>query len=251
MEWYYRLVPFLAAKRAQAVITVSQASKESIVEYLKLASERVFVTYEAAKSIYQPMVDAELANNIVRSFGLESNYILGIGSADRRKNIRSLIKAYSLLPKHLMQNFHLAIVWNHNSLALESFLEAQKLNISEHVHFLNNVSDEQLVSLYNRASLFVFPSLEEGFGLPPLEAMACGTPVVAANNSSIPEIVGDAAIQFPGENIQDLKEAIIKVLCDSELQSRMRESGIERSTHFSWEKCARDTMDVYKQAMFL
>lgn len=246
-EWYYQFVPYIAARNAEAVLTVSEASKKSILEYLKLDSKKIFVIYEAAKEIYRPIRQADLVEKTVQRYGLTNRYILGIGSADPRKNIKTLIDAYARLPKNLMKDNHLAIVWNHKSLESDSFLEAQRLNVSEYVHFLDNVPDKDLVSLYNRASMFVFPSLEEGFGLPPLEAMACGTPVLAANNSSMPEIVGDAAKMFSAQSVQELAELIKCVLEKPELQETMRSRGMERSANFSWKKCALETIDVYRQ----
>lgn len=251
MEWYYKVVPLEAARKSNAIITVSNASKRYITEYLNISSDKVFVTYEAANKLFHPMVENESLEKSVRFFGLKSNYILGIGSADPRKNIKFLIKAYALLPDHFKDTYNLAIVWNHKLLAPESFLEVQKLDATDYVHFLDNVSDEQLLTLYNQASLFIFPSLEEGFGLPPLEAMACGTPVLAANNSSIPEIVGDAAMQFDAHKADELAELIMHVLTDSELQLKMQRRGIDRAATFSWKRCGLETIEVYKKAINL
>ncbi|MGZ9225111.1 MAG: glycosyltransferase family 4 protein [Anaerolineales bacterium] len=245
MQWYNKFVPFIAAKRAKAVITVSNASKKSIIEYLRLAHDRVFVTYEAANGLTRPIVDDRSLSKITQ-YNFNSNHILGIGSADPRKNIKTLIRAYSLLPDNLRNSHCLTIVWNHNSLALELSEEAKKQDVMKSVYFLNNIDDEQLASLYHRAALFVFPSLEEGFGLPPLEAMACGTPVLAADNSSIPEIVGNAALMFSAENAVELANLITRVLTDSELQQKMRICGIERAAKFTWRDCALKTIDVYK-----
>lgn len=246
MEWYYRIAPLLAARRARAIITVSNASKQSIVDLLKIDSRRIFVTYAAAKDIYRPTKDTKPFTGDA-SKEVKYDYVLGIGSADPRKNIRTLIHAYSKLPRDLMEKYHLVIVWTHASLASETLAAIQGLQISEYVHFLYDVGDPQLVSLYNRATLFVFPSLDEGFGLPPLEAMACGTPVIAADNSSIPEIVGSAALLFPAKNVETLAELIQQVLRDTALQSQMRSRGLERATQFSWEKCATQTLHVYQE----
>lgn len=247
MEWYYRFMPEIAARKAKGVITVSHAARENIVNYLHVPEDRIFVTYEAANEIYHPIQDQSLIGTVPRKYGLESNYILAIGSADPRKNIKSLIRAYALLSESIRDTYCLVIVWNHKLLASELLLEAKILGVSKQVFFIENVSDPDLVILYNQAIMFVFPSLEEGFGLPPLEAMACGTPVLAANNSSIPEIVGDVAILFSAGNTDELASSITRVLNNPDLQRRMKTVGIERAAKFSWKNCALETIDVYKR----
>jgi glycosyltransferase involved in cell wall biosynthesis len=247
MGLYYRYIPFIAAKRANAIITVSIASKDRIVEYMGPASEKIFITHEAAGSLFRPVVNNGSLTKKDLQANLKKDYILAMGSTDPRKNMKALIKAYALLSDQLKDAHHLAIVWNHKLLASESFLDVQNHDIIKYVHYLNDISDEQLVELYNQASLFIFPSLEEGFGLPPLEAMACGTPVLAANNSSIPEIVGDAAVLFSAENHEELADSITRVLNEPDLQARMKARGIERAANFSWKDCALETLDVYKR----
>ncbi len=251
MRWYYQSVPALATRRADAVITVSNAAKQSIVEYMQIPSNRIFVTHEAASNIYRPIENRKLGETIYQRYHLRSSYILGIGSADPRKNIKTLIRAYALLPESLRHNYQLVIVCNHQSLKTISLLEAERLGILEDVLFLEEVGDQDLMYLYNLASLFVFPSLEEGFGLPPLEAMACGTPVIAANNSSIPEIVGDAALQFCAEDVGELTSLILDVLSSPHLQTDMKKRGIDRASTFSWKKCGMETIKVYEKIMGL
>lgn len=248
MRWYYQTVPKVAARRANAVITVSEAARQSILKYLRIDEDRIFVTHEAASSIFRPLEDCR-AEHILAKYQLRSNFILGIGSADPRKNIKTLIRAYALLPEPLRQTYQLAIIYNHKSLASASFQEAEHLGILNHVLFLEEVSDQDLVHLYNMASLFVFPSLEEGFGLPPLEAMACGTPVLAANNSSIPEIVGDAALQFSAENVRELTDLISNVLTNLNLQQDMKKRGIDQAATFSWRNCALETLKIYEKVV--
>jgi glycosyltransferase involved in cell wall biosynthesis len=223
MNWYYSRVPQLAARKSSLVLTVSQASKDRITQKLGIPAEKIFVTYEAASPIFCQTQDVEQIGGIRTKYNLPSDYILAIGSADPRKNITTLVQAYAQLPADLKTAYQLAIV------------------------FLMHVPDEDLVLLFNGASLFVFPSLEEGFGLPPLEAMACGTPCVAANNSSIPEVVEDAAVLFDSDDPRALSETIAKVLRDDELRYELTKKGLKRATYFSWEKCALDTIAAYKQ----
>jgi len=248
MEWYYRFVPAIATRRAEAVITVSNASKQCITKYMRIPDNRIFVTLEASKSIYRPILDGEVSNLLVKKYGLKSSYILGVGSADPRKNVKTLIRAYVLLSESFKQTHKLVIVWNHQSLAGEALLEAKRLGVDERVLFLDDVNDEDLALLYNQTSLFVFPSFEEGFGLPALEAMACGAPVLVANNSSMPEIVGDAALQFSAEDVGGLADLMSNVLANPDLQNELSKRGIKRSASFSWENCALETIDVYQRA---
>jgi len=246
MEWYQLWVPRIASKRASAIITVSKQSKESIIEYLGIHSDHIFVTYEGVNSIFQPVRQDEPVQLLRKKFGLPSKFILAIGSADPRKNIETLVSAYALLPESLRMEYRLVIVWTAPVLASTTSSQIQSLGLSEHVQFLSQVSNEDLVLLYNEASLFVFPSLYEGFGLPMLEAMACGTPVIAADNSSIPEIAGDAAMLFDAKNTHGLSKLIAYVLTNDEVLSSLIRKGFERNAIFSWEKCARETLAVYE-----
>jgi glycosyltransferase involved in cell wall biosynthesis len=246
MEWYYRFVPQFAVRNASAILTVSHAAKESIVQHLGLSPDQVFVTHEAASPIYRRVDDLEKIEAVRRKYHLASDFVLAIGSADPRKNVAALVRACTLLPTLLQERYQLAIVWTHHLLAPGMAEQIKASGINSQVRFLEGVSDEELVLLYNAASLFVFPSLYEGFGLPPLEAMACGTPVVAANNSSIPEIVGDAALLFDAKDTEAMACVIAQVLADGALQAGLIEKGLKRAASFSWAKCARETVAVYR-----
>lgn len=249
MGWYYRFVPHFAARRAAALLTVSQAAKESIVRHLGLPPSQIFVTHEAAGHIYRRVDDPEKIEALRQKHNLVSDFILAIGSADPRKNIATLVRAYALLPTFLQEQYQLAIVWTHNLLAADLAEQIEALDINSRLQFLERVSDEELVLLYNAASLFVFPSLYEGFGLPLLEAMACGTPVVAANNSSIPEIVGEAALLIEAEDTEAMAGTIARVLVDEILRTVLIEKGLKRAASFSWTKCARQTVAVYRRVL--
>jgi glycosyltransferase involved in cell wall biosynthesis len=249
MEWYQLTVPRIASRRAAAIITVSQLSKEDIIKHLDVNPGLVHVTHEAVSSSFQPVDDPKQARAIQMKYGLESKFFLAIGSSDPRKNIATLVNAYALLPEDLRAEYHLAIVWTASVLATSISKIIQDLNIDQYVHFLFQVSNEDLVFLYNEASLFVFPSLYEGFGLPILEAMACGTPVIASNTSSIPEIAGDAALLVEADDTHGISGAMRQVVTDHKLASEMAQKGLKRSAAFSWEKCARETLTVYKQTL--
>lgn len=246
MEWYNYFVPKSGIKRASAIITVSQAARESILEHSGVDPDRIFVTHEAAGPSFKQVEDGRSLEAIRQKYDLPPGFILAIGSADPRKNIGALVQAYSLLPRELRDQYPLVIVWTHSFLADGLSRKIEELGLARLVRFLQHVSTDDLVLLYNAASLFVFPSTYEGFGLPPLEAMSCGAPVIAANNSSIPEIVGDAAILFDAHDVQGMAAAISQVLTDETKRSHLRAAGLERVAGFSWEKCGRETIDVYR-----
>jgi glycosyltransferase involved in cell wall biosynthesis len=249
MEWYQITIPRIASRHASAILTVSQLSKNDIVRDLGIDPAFIHVTHAAVSSFFQPVDDPGRAGSLRSKYGLHSKYILGIGSADPRKNIETLVNSYALLPESLRTEYHLAIVWTAPVLAESISRRIDELGIGQFVHFLYQVPNEELVFLYNEASLFVFPSLYEGFGLPVLEAMACGTPVVAANTSSIPEIAGDAALLVDARDTNGIAEAMAQVLSDGKLASEMVQKGLKRNSMFSWEKCARETLMVYSQTL--
>ncbi|MCU0492448.1 MAG: glycosyltransferase family 4 protein [Chloroflexaceae bacterium] len=244
MELYHRYIPVLAARRAAHIITVSHAAKADIVAELGLPAERVTVTHEAAKPLFWPRTSAE-QQRVQQTYGLDSSYVLAIASADPRKNLATLLRAYARLhPRH-----QLAVVWTHRFLSEATAALVQELGITQQVRFLEGVHDADLAALYSGAALFVFPSRYEGFGLPLLEAMACGTAVVAANNSSIPEIVGDAALLFNADSPEQLAAMLHQGLENQALQAELRRHGLARAASFSWERCARETMAVYQQVV--
>lgn len=246
MEWYFRVVPKLAARRANQIITVSHAAKESIVQYLQIPPERIFVTHEAASPIYGQVNESIKLGALRQKHQLPPDFILAIGSADPRKNLATLIQAYALLPAALRERYHLVIVWTHSFLASDMARQVETLGLNSQVRFLERVSNSDLVLLYNAAALFVFPSRYEGFGLPLLEALACGTPVVAANNSSIPEIVGDAGRLVETEDTGSLAEAMDQILSNPSVSAAMVEKGLIQAAGFSWQKCAQETLAVYR-----
>lgn len=248
-EWYYQFIPRLAARRALAIITVSEFSKASIMEHLSISADRIFVTHEAASPAYRPLSDRTQIEETFGKYAFTGKYILAIGSADPRKNILTLLQAYALLPGRLRDEFQLVIVWNHGYLTNSMEDKILQLGLKGRVRFLEWVTNEDLLALYNAAAVFVFPSLYEGFGLPLIEAMACGTPVVAADNSSIPEIVAQAALLTLAQDPDGMAEKISLVLSDENIRTRLITRGFERAASFSWKLCASQTVKIYEEAV--
>jgi glycosyltransferase involved in cell wall biosynthesis len=248
MNRYYRTVPERASARAAAIITVSQAARQDILHSLAISSEKVFVTSEAASSLFRVVDPSRCAADVAAHYGLKPGYLFALGSADPRKNVQGLLESYAGLSLGLREAHPLAIVWANPSLADDLAQTARRLGIDKQLHYLQNVNDEEMVSLYNAAAAFAFPSLYEGFGLPLLEAMACGTPVITADNSSLPEIAGDAAWQVGAEDRAGWVQALTQVLTDETLRERMRRQGLQRASEFTWHRCAQETLDAYRAA---
>jgi alpha-1,3-rhamnosyl/mannosyltransferase len=208
----------------------------------------VRVTHEAAAPRFRRVADSEARAGVCARFGLTPGFVLAMGSADPRKNVSGLLRAYAALPTPLRERHPLAVVWTHRHLAAVLEDEARALGITERLHFLQGVGDDDLVLLYNCAAVFAFPSRYEGFGLPLLEAMACGTPVVAADNSSIPEIVGDAGLLVGADDTDALTQSLSRVLTEDTLREQLTARGEARAAGFSWQRCARETLAVYREA---
>jgi glycosyltransferase involved in cell wall biosynthesis len=249
LHLYYRQVTGRAVRNASAVVTVSESSKREIVNGLGIPSDKVFVTYEAARPTFQQVDAPGKTETVRRKYDLPEEFILAIGAADPRKNTATLVDAYRLLPRTLRERYPLVIMWTHMALAEGLKRRTETYGLKGQVRFRQlNASNLEMTLLYNAAALFVFPSRYEGFGLPPLEAMACGLPVVAADNSSIPEVLGDAACYVESDDPAAIAAGIAHVLTDDQVREALREKGLRRARLFSWEACARETLKVYRQA---
>jgi glycosyltransferase involved in cell wall biosynthesis len=249
MQAYYLRVPLRAARRARAVIAPSAAARADVIAECGVAPDRVHVTLEAARPVFGVRDRAAARDRVRDRHGLTGRYILALGSTDPRKNLKLLVRAYAQLPAHQRADVRLAVVWSHGLLrsALEDELRVQ--GIQSEVQFLPSPSDADLADLYAAAEVFAFPSRYEGFGLPVLEAMSCGTPVVAAGTTSIPEIAGDAALLVSAEAPEEMAAALGRVIADAGLAGQLRAAGLARAAQFSWRRCAEDTYRVYGQAL--
>jgi glycosyltransferase involved in cell wall biosynthesis len=240
-HWLPRVVP-----RVDAVITVSQASKADIVRYLKVVPSKVRVVYRWVHAALRPSPRDEIARAKAQ-YRLPDAYILFLGSIEKRKNVHGLLRAYAHL-RQMGEPRPLVVVGvrRRNSKVARTMRD---LDLEQHVILTGYVPDADLPALYSGADLFVFPSLYEGFGLPPLEAMACGTPVVCSNAGSLPEVVGDAAIMVDPYDVEGLAEAMQRVLTDADLREELRAKGLARARHFTWEQAARETIAVYQKVL--
>ncbi len=257
----YTLLVAVAAKRADMVLTDSEASKWDIVRLLDIPAERVRVIYLAADDIYQPVLDRHRLAETRRKYGLPESYLLYLGGFDQRKNVPTLLRAFAQLAKDSgIRDSRLEIGESRVSLVVAGrLLEkgsdffpdprpiVQELGIEERVVFTGWVAEEDKPALYSGARALVFPSFYEGFGLPPLEALACGTPVIASNRGSLPEIVGDGGLLVEPDDVEGLATAMEKLLNDESLWADLRQKGLAHAARFSWEKTARETLAVYQE----
>lgn len=247
---YMKLVSH-AAHRATMIITVSQHAKQDITDVLKIPPERIRVIYEAAGDEYHPITDLGTLAEAQARYGISERYIFYLGGLDQRKNVPQLIHAFAHLYAQVGDP-HLQLVISGNPDKQQGPLfpdprpVAADLGISGQIIY-RFIEDEDKPAIYSGASLFVFPSLYEGFGLPPLEAMGCGTPVVCSNRTSLPEVVGDAAISIDPEDTQALTEAMHQVLTNRTLQADLRARSLRQAAQFSWSKTAQETLAVYQE----
>lgn len=237
----------LGARRANRIITESSSAKKDICRSFGIEPGKVDVIPAGVGESFLLMQDRKKLENVRGKYELPNRFILHVGSFLPHKNLPTLVHAYEHLSPSLREEFKLAFAgerdWNFpNIRGLVS-----DLGLQDQAIFLGHVWEEDLPLIYNLADLFVLPSLYEGFGLPLLEAMACGLPVVASNASSIPEVVGEAGILVDPQETVDFTQAIEHVLTNGELHSQMVEKGLARASLFSWEESARRTLAVYEK----
>ncbi|RXA19353.1 glycosyltransferase family 1 protein [Methanosarcina sp. MSH10X1] len=234
-------------RKAEKIITVSEFSKKDISKYIKYPEEKI--------EIIPPAVDRSLYYQnrnraILKRYGIgeDEKVILYVGAEEPRKNVQFLVNSFSKL-KNRIPEVKLLKVGMPNYLGVREKLlkQIESLNLQKDVIFTGYVSESELAEIYNAVDLFVFPSLYEGFGMPPLEAMACGTPVITSNTSSLPEVVGDAAIVADPYDVNKLAEEMYQLLTDDGLKEEIIRKGLKRSKIFSWEDSAEKTLKLYKE----
>jgi len=235
-----------AAQMADRIIAISENTRKDLIEYFNIDDDRIVVIPLAARKGFAPRPAEEVQVYVSRWWGLSSPYLLSVGTLEPRKNMKRLIQAYCDLPRELRDRYSLVIAGGKGWLSSDLYHHVLETGVQDRIRFLGYVPEGDLPWLYCGASCFLYPSLYEGFGLPTLEAMACGVPVVASNTSSLPEVVGDAAILVDPQSERDIGQAMIKVLSDVQLRGLMSAKGVSRAAGFSWEKVALDTLRVYE-----
>ena len=236
-----------AALYADRIIAISQQTKTDLMDYFSIPAERIRVIHPAHRKVYYREHDVEVIRGALERLGIFHNFILFVGSLEPRKNLKTLLQAYATYVTHHASKEWLVVAGGKGWLNDDLSQVAAELGIAERVKFLGYVQEADLRVLYSAAMLFVYPSIYEGFGLPPLEAMACGAPVITSNTSALPEVVGDDALLIDPHSSKALYQAMERVLSDDDLRSRMRQQSLARATLFSWERTAEETLAVYEE----
>ena len=233
--------------RARLVIAVSEATKEALIEEYKVPLDKIEVVHEAADDIFSRELPEDDVGRVKEKYGIEGDYFLAVGTLEPRKNLKTLLMALAGLRKEVQEQ--LVVVGGQGWLFDETQELLAKLGLESRVIFTDYVPKAELPALYQGAQCFVFPSHYEGFGIPVLEAMASGTPVISSNTSSLPEIGGGAALYFDPNDSKGLKHALTRLLQDENLRTRLAEAGRRQAAKFSWAKTAQHTLGVYERAL--
>lgn len=247
-RFYLSLFTRLSARRARRIIAISESTKRDVVRLLGVPPEKVEVVCCGIDEAFRPLAEDQVAAFRSKR-GLPERFILFVGTIEPRKNVTKLIEAFATLRYCDLAPLKLVIGGAKGWFYDDVFARVEELGLEGQVMFPGYIPVSKLPLWYNAAELFVYPSLYEGFGLPPLEAMACGTPVVTANTSSLPEVVGQAGLTVDPLDVEELAEAMRQVLDDEALRQEMRERGLQRAKGFSWTKTAQETVQVYRRAM--
>jgi len=243
--WYLNAAMPVYCRRASAIIAVSQATKGDLVRLYGLDPAKIRVVYEAAAPHFVPASPAQIAQ-MRALYGLPDHYLLHVGTIEPRKNLSRLLQAVHQL-RVAGEDVRLVVVGSKGWLYQDFFRRLEELELGDAVHLPGYVPDAHLLAIYSGARLVAVPSLYEGFGLPVLEAMACGAPVVCSHASSLPEVGGAASTYFDPTDVTAIAEAILGVWRDEALRQTMREEGLARAARFSWERASQETLAVYNE----
>jgi glycosyltransferase involved in cell wall biosynthesis len=236
-------------ERAARVLTGSEFSRSAILRaYPQLNPDKVVVVSIAAAGGFRQISREHAAKNVQKRFAASWPFILSLGDLQPRKNQIGLIRAYARMIRENPQfPHHLLLAGKETWFAERVRAAAQESGVAGRIHFAGFVEDEELLQLYNACEFFIFPSYYEGFGLPPLEAMACGRAVACSNTSAMPEVVDGAGIMFDPYSEQEILRAMVDLIVDNELRGRMERLGLKRASHFTWQKTAQQTLEIYRE----
>ncbi len=243
----YRVAHLTALKTARVTLAISQVTKADLMHHFRLAPQQITVTPLAADTHFKPQLPEQIAN-IRRKYAVPEKYVLYFGSNKPHKNLMRLVRSFAELETKKQElGIHLVIAGHWDSRYPETKVRVEELGLKDQVVFAGPVDDADLPALYSGAVLFIFPSEYEGFGLPVLEAMACGTPVACSNTASLPEVAGDAALMFDPTSVDAIADALGRLLADDYLRAELRDRGLRQAARFTWQGTARKTARTYKE----
>jgi len=243
--WARSLVP-VSTRRSRRIIAVSNNTKLDLIRVMNISDKKVTVIHEGVSDQYSPEPQPD-DDEALAHYGLTRPYVLYVGTLEPRKNLNVLIRGFDKVAKS-RPDIHLVLAGRRGWMAQAIFDELERLDLLGRVHITGYVRDRYLPPLYRQAEAFVYPSLYEGFGLPPLEAMASGTPVIVSRSSSLPEVVGDAGLYVNPLDVDELAQSMEKVLADPKLAADLKARGLERAAKFSWKKAAEKTLEILREA---
>jgi glycosyltransferase involved in cell wall biosynthesis len=248
----YILLAATAAPRARVILTLSEASRQDILSKLKVPAERVRLTYLAPAPYFQPVRDHQQLTHLKQKYKLPENFILYLGGYAFHKNIKTLLQAFKQVKTALGEGHFLVLAGElppkASSLYPDPLQLAYQMDLEASIITPGPIAEEDLPALYSAARVFVYPSCYEGFGLPVLEAMACGTPVVTTNAASIPELAGTAAFQLDPDDSTSIAAAIIQLYSDETVRTEMVDRGYSQVRKFTWAETATKTAQIYQEA---
>jgi len=245
-NYYYKRTK-QAITKTKKIIVPSLSTKKDLIEYFKISPSKAVVIPEGVDKIFRPIRNKDEVKQHLRKYNIKPDFILSVCTLEPRKNLPRLVQAYALLPHQLQQKYQLVLVggkgWNNQELVKI----IHDLNLKEKVALPGYVAEEDLPYFYNQAKVFVYPSLYEGFGLPVLEALSCGAPVITSNVSSMPEVAGKAAILINPYKEEEIASALRKVLTSEKLRETLSHKGIVQAKKFSWRRTAEATLKVFQK----
>lgn len=244
-RWYLNLMLPKFMRRADAIIAVSENTRRDVVRLMDIPAEKISVIYEAANPSFRPIESRAELQAVRATYKLPARFILFFSTIEPRKNLVTLFDAYAELLRRDADAPPLVVMGRKGWLYEETLQHIHALGLTQRVILTDWVKSQDVPAVINLADLFVFPSLYEGFGLTPLEAMACGTPVISSNASSLPEVVGDAGILIEPRDVAGFANAMERVLHDAELRQDLSARGSRQASQFSWERAARETLALY------
>lgn len=247
-RFFFPLATRFSARRAQAIIADSENTRQDIIRLLKVPKEKVFKVLLGVDPSFRPIRDSSLKRRIGEHYHLPEKFILYLGMVEPRKNLPLLIRAYKDLVNRGFEE-HLVLAGRFGWMYEDVLRLVETFGLQDLIHFTGYISQNDLPVVYNLARVFVYPTLYEGFGFPPLEAMACGVPVITTNVSSLPEIIGDAGILIPADDQEALVNAMERILKDRGLRDELASKGPLRAGLFTWESTARETIKVYQRVL--